>query len=137
MRPLGDDGGESPLHLFVDDAVLRQDTLRMAAGEIDDAVVDLLQHPGEFVVASPLPLEGIGFREGGDALGNLDEPRERLDLPRFQRFSPNPQGRTWMTVFPARRSVALKVTTASSRAEILPMFVRNRPSRTRWTISLS
>ena len=42
-----------------------------------------------------------------------------------------------MTVFPARRSVALKVATASSRAETLPMFVRSRPSRTRWTISLS
>jgi hypothetical protein len=39
-----------------------------------------------------------------------------------------------MTVFPARRSVALKVATASSRAETLPMFVRSRPSRTRWTI---
>ena len=35
-----------------------------------------------------------------------------------------------MTVFPARRSVALKVATASSRAETLPMFVRSRPSRT-------
>src|SRR3954462_1322335 len=46
-------------------------------------------------------------------------------------------GRTRMTVFPARRSVALKVATASSRAETLPMFVRRRPSRTRWTISLS
>src|SRR5215472_6520147 len=46
-------------------------------------------------------------------------------------------GRTRMTVFPARRSVALKVATASSRAETFPMFVRSRPSRTRWTISLS
>src|SRR5262249_59908431 len=45
--------------------------------------------------------------------------------------------RTRMIVFPARRAVALKVATASSRAETLPMFVRNRPSRTRWTISLS
>ena len=36
-------------------------------------------------------------------------------------------GRTRMTVFPARRSVALKVATASSRAETLPMFVRSRP----------
>src|SRR6516165_1950539 len=42
-----------------------------------------------------------------------------------------------MIVFPARRSVALKVATASSRAQTLPMFVRSRPSRTRWTISLS
>jgi hypothetical protein len=75
VRPLGDDGGESPLHLFVDDAVLRQDTLRiMAAGEIDDAVVDLLQHPGKFLVASPLPLDGIGFREGGNALEILTSP---------------------------------------------------------------
>src|SRR4051794_40753642 len=42
-----------------------------------------------------------------------------------------------MTVFPARRSVVLKVATASSRAETLPMFVRSRPLRTRWTISPS
>src|SRR5215470_2851327 len=46
-------------------------------------------------------------------------------------------GRTRMIVFPARRSVGLKAATASSRAETLPMFVRSRPSRTRWTISLS
>src|SRR2546429_8821600 len=39
-------------------------------------------------------------------------------------------GRARMTVFPARRSVALKVATASSRAETLPMFVRSRPYRT-------
>src|SRR5262245_32459840 len=51
--------------------------------------------------------------------------------------SPSPHGRTRMIVFPLRRSVALKVATASSRAETLPMFVRSRPSRTRWTISLS
>ena len=42
-----------------------------------------------------------------------------------------------MIVFPARRSVGLKVATASSRVETLPMFVRSRPSRTRRTISLS
>ena len=30
-----------------------------------------------------------------------------------------------------------KAATASSRVAMLPMFVRNRPSRTRWTISLS
>src|SRR5690242_11030980 len=46
-------------------------------------------------------------------------------------------GRTRMTVFPARRSVELKVATASSRVETLPIFVRSRPSRTRWTISPS
>ncbi len=34
-----------------------------------------------------------------------------------------------MTVFPARRSVELKVATASSRFEILPTFVRSLPSR--------
>ena len=39
--------------------------------------------------------------------------------------------RTRMTVFPARRSVALKVATASSRDETLPMFVFSLPSRTR------
>src|SRR5438874_12841880 len=40
-----------------------------------------------------------------------------------------------MIVFPLRRSVALKAATASSRVETLPMFVRSRPSRTRWTTS--
>src|SRR6516165_5500209 len=43
-------------------------------------------------------------------------------------------GRTRMIVFPLRRSVGFKAATASSRVETLPMFVRSRPSRTRWTI---
>src|SRR6266849_7590887 len=47
------------------------------------------------------------------------------------------QGRTRMIVFPLRRLVGFKAATASSRVETLPMFVRSRPSRTRWTISLS
>src|SRR4051812_37824603 len=42
-----------------------------------------------------------------------------------------------MIVFPLRRLVGLKAATASSRVETLPMFVRSRPSRTRWTISYS
>src|SRR5215510_1798985 len=42
-----------------------------------------------------------------------------------------------MIVFPLRRSVRLKAATASSRLETLPMFVRSRPSRTRWTSSLN
>ena len=42
-----------------------------------------------------------------------------------------------MIVFPLRRSVRLKAATALSRAAMLPMFVRSRPSRTRWMISLS
>src|SRR4029453_13703508 len=46
-------------------------------------------------------------------------------------------GRTGMIVFPLRRSVGLKAATASSRVETVPMFIRSRPSRTRWTISLS
>ena len=42
-----------------------------------------------------------------------------------------------MIVFPLGRSVRLKAATASSRVETVPMFVRSRPSRTRWTILLS
>src|SRR6516162_9678681 len=42
-----------------------------------------------------------------------------------------------MIVFPLIRLVWLKAATASPRVETLPMFVRSRPSRTRWTISLS
>ena len=41
-----------------------------------------------------------------------------------------------MIVFPLIRLVWLKAATASSTVETLPMFVRSRPSRTRWTISL-
>jgi hypothetical protein len=40
-----------------------------------------------------------------------------------------------MIVFPLIRAVGFKAATASSRIETMPMFVRNRPSRTRWTIS--
>jgi hypothetical protein len=56
-----------------------------------------------------------------------------------QNLSPSPSlhGRTWMIVFPERRSVGLKAATASSRVETVPMFVRSRPSRTRSTISPS
>src|SRR5207237_9203394 len=50
---------------------------------------------------------------------------------------PESYGRTRMIVFPLRRSVGLRAATASSRVATLPMFVRRRPSRTRWTISLS
>ena len=38
-------------------------------------------------------------------------------------------GRTRMIVLPVCRSVGLKAETASSRVEMLPMFVRSRPSR--------
>src|ERR1700746_2529021 len=53
------------------------------------------------------------------------------------RQSPRPHGRTRMIVFPLIRSVRLKAATASSRAATLPMFVRSRPTRTRWTSSLN
>src|SRR6266576_107546 len=53
------------------------------------------------------------------------------------RQSPSPHGRTRMIVFPLIRSVRLKAATASSRAAALPMFVRSRPTRTRWTSSLN
>ena len=49
----------------------------------------------------------------------------------------SPHGRTRMIVFPRRRSVGLNAATALSRVEPVPMFVRSRPSRTRWTISLN
>jgi hypothetical protein len=49
----------------------------------------------------------------------------------------SPHGRMRMIVFPLNRSVELKAATASSRVETLPMIVRSRPFRTRWTISLS
>src|SRR3954471_18842924 len=48
-----------------------------------------------------------------------------------------PYGRTRMIVCPLMRSVGLNAATASSRDATLPMFVRSRPSRTRWTISRS
>src|SRR5262252_2405883 len=56
---------------------------------------------------------------------------------RVHRWARVAHGRTRMIVFPLIRSVGLKAATASSRVAMLPMFVRSRPSRTRWTISLS
>src|SRR5262249_33554792 len=53
---------------------------------------------------------------------------------RVHRWARVAHGRTRMIVFPLRRSVRLKAATASSRVAMLPMFVRSRPSRTRWTI---
>lgn len=54
-----------------------------------------------------------------------------VDEERGTAPSPSSYGRTLMTVFPVRRSVELKVATASSMLETLPMFVRSRPSRIR------
>src|SRR5437763_16923020 len=51
---------------------------------------------------------------------------------RVHRWACVAHGRTRMTVFPERRSVRLKAATALSRVAMLPMFVRGRPSRTRW-----
>jgi hypothetical protein len=67
------------------------------------------------------------------------DPRDDHDQRGGQNRSPSPSphGRTRMIVFPGRRSVGLKAATASSRAKTVPMFVRSRPSRTRWTISFS
>jgi hypothetical protein len=42
-----------------------------------------------------------------------------------------------MIVLPWIRAIGLNAATASSRVETRLMFVRSRPSRTRWTISLS
>src|SRR5438067_13222709 len=56
---------------------------------------------------------------------------------RVHRWARVAHGRTRMIIFPLRRSVGFKAAMASSRVETLPMFVRSRPSRTRWTISLS
>src|SRR3954447_19828866 len=42
-----------------------------------------------------------------------------------------------MIVFPLIRLVGLRAATASSRVATVPMLVRSRPSRTRWTISPS
>src|SRR5205807_9465445 len=53
------------------------------------------------------------------------------------RQSPRHHGRTRMIVFPLIRSDRLKAATASSRAATSPMFVRSRPTRTRWTSSLN
>jgi transposase len=70
--------------------------------------------------------------------GGLVRHHDRLHLTTSRSLlSPRPYGRTLMIVLPLIRSVGLKAATASSRVETLPMFVRSRPSRTRWTISLS
>src|ERR1700760_1333143 len=42
-----------------------------------------------------------------------------------------------MIVFPLCRFLGLRAVTSSSSVATLPMLVRSRPSRTRWTISLS
>ena len=60
---------------------------------------------------------------------------DRADFDKiYARYTPSAHGRTRMIVFPLRRSVRLKAATALSRVAMLPMFVRSRPSRTRWTI---
>lgn len=58
-----------------------------------------------------------------------------IDVAAHMRAELAPHGRTRMTVFPLRRLVELKAATASSRVATVPIFVRTRPSRTRWAIS--
>src|SRR4051812_47242681 len=67
------------------------------------------------------------------------DPAADTDTRGGQDGSPSlaPYGRTRMIVFPLMRSVGLKAATASSRVATLAMFVRSRPSRTRWTTSPS
>ena len=53
------------------------------------------------------------------------------------RLQASSHGRTRIIVFPGCRLVGLKAATASSSVATVPMFVRSRPSRTRWIISPS
>src|SRR5689334_6183870 len=79
-------------------------------------------------LAAPGAVGSVGGTDHFD-----DDSREG----RISRRSPSPHGRTRMIVFPLTRVVGLKAATASARVETVPMFVRSRPSRTRWTISVS
>src|SRR3546814_12122620 len=74
------------------------------------------------------------------ALGGADgtQPADLYSAAgRVHRWARVTHGRTRMIVFPLIRLVGLRAATASSRVETLPMFVRSRPSRTPWAISLS
>ena len=73
--------------------------------------------PGDvdFTVGASLPMRGLTAWQG------------LFEHGRFQA------GQS-LLVHGAAGSVGFKAATASSRVETLPMFVRSRPSRTRWTI---
>ncbi|HEY1430970.1 MAG TPA: hypothetical protein VGF39_04975, partial [Stellaceae bacterium] len=85
------------------------------------------------LVDGPLGIAGGGqmmrqrFRLALDEVGEM--PLQRRHHPSVQLLAPGAQQGTVGGI--------LKAATASSRVETLPMFVCSRPSRTRWTISLS
>src|SRR5262249_9259335 len=119
---------------------------RLAATELGPGHAEhVAQHPQQRGVAVDIDLMGCAVdlqmkamaASGWLRLIGSSRPTWTAPAGCVHQWARVAHGRTRMTVFPARRSVALKVATASSRAETLPMFVRSRPSRTRWTISLS
>src|SRR5207302_1073395 len=99
----------------LDGYILRQGAVAMPVGEAE--------HP-------------LSYRQSRRAVGR-SRPIWTAPAGRVHRWARVAHGRTRMIVFPLRRSVRLKAATASSRVETFPMFVRSRPSRTRWMISLS
>lgn len=86
-------------------------------------------HPPQVV---GLDVSSVGLQEPPTE-GSAGYVRQRL-VVRAER-SLCCYGRTRMIVFPGRRSLELKTATASSSVATVPIFVRNLPSRTRWTIS--
>ncbi len=66
-----------------------------------------------------------------DAKQRLEPVTYAASIASWHQWARVAHGRTRMIVFPVRRSVGLRAVTASSRVEMLPMFVRSRPSRTR------
>jgi hypothetical protein len=71
---------------------------------------------------------------GRNRVRHLNSPSARVLHLRGRLAIPES---TRLIVFPLIRPVRLKAATASSRAATLPMFVRRRPFRTRWTSSLN
>src|SRR5205814_3496924 len=83
-----------------------------------------------------LPKFGVGASSVSRALAKQDDEAPPLRRTGAAAVS-EPYGRMRMIVFPLSRSVGLRAATASSSVATLPMLVRSRPSRTRWTTSLS
>jgi hypothetical protein len=91
-------------------------------------------------VAGLLPNAAAKFGVGASSVSRaLAKPDDEAPVTSVTgaSSSPSPHGAMRMIVFPLRRSVGLRAATASSRVATSPMLVRSRPSRTRWTISLS
>src|SRR4029453_11053743 len=141
-RPPGPSAVIAPEHAIPVGPTPRPSVNERVRSEASRTVADsLCRHGGTALNVNndDLAVGGDQYRHDDDLLNDCRAlgARKRAEPLIRGRRARVAHGRMRMIVFPLIRVVGLNAATASSRVETLPMFVRSRPSRTRWTIALS